>query len=1231
MTTLAVETPRHGKQQIKALIDSGAEAHFINLAWAEKFLGDVTGRSQRIEAIDGQTVRSHGQHVVRASLEDHKGESQNFLMPFEAVRVKGYDAIIGFPWLLAVNPDIHWNTGQWFYREPAREPEVRLITAQKAARAIERGNAAFIVYPEFLHTENETIRVAALASKDVTLPEELEEFADVFSEEEASILPSSSEYDHTIDLIPGKEPPYRPLHRQSLKEQEVLREYLQTALKKGYIRESKSPAGAPVLFVPKKDGTLRLCVDYRGLNAITVKNRYPLPLISETLDRLAGAKIFTQLDLRDAYHRIRIRQGDEWKTAFRTRYGHYEYLVMPFGLVNAPATFQSYINRALAGLLDTCCVAYLDDIVIYSNSVEEHKQHVRQVLERLRQWRLYCKLSKCAFSVDTISFLGYVISPEGISMEEDRVATIKDWPEPQSVKDIQSFIGFANFYRRFIQGFSAITKPLTDLTKGQEKKSFCMTPEARAAFQELKERFSSAPLLRHFDPELPIRLETDASVHAISAILSQKQQDDGQWHPVAFWSRKLKDEETRYDTGDGEMLAIVEAFKHFRPYLEGSKHPITVLTDHNNLRSFMSTKELTRRQMRWAERLAAFDFVIEHRPGSKNPADAPSRRADYVRDNAEQPLPWTLQDKLHRGLFRAIPSPAANENPVTVAAITASEPDGVKRNVGSEVRGKTTTSTAENASGVPGGPELLVPRSVVMEAAQAETAWSDMPEELGDLIRRCQQGDAFARSMIKELQENPHGTAERSTPYSYGNDQLLRYNGAVYIPPDPALKLELIRTNHDDPQGGHAGRKRTLDALRRKYYWRGMEDDVNYHVTTCQVCQGNMIHRHKPYGLLKPLPVPSEPFEVVSMDFITGLPTSKWENKSYDAILVIVCLLTKFAIYEPTRSDMDAEGLAKTLYRRLLDFTVPKHIVSDRGSLFTSAFWSAFCHYLAVRRRLSTAYHPQTDGQTERQNQTLECYLRNYVNYQQNDWARWIPLAQFSYNSTRHSVTGVAPAESLMGFRPTLRVDVDREPKIGKDRTAKSHAEEIKRQREILVKTLERAKEYQALQYDKKRQDMQFRIGDWVMLRNAHLPSERPTAKLDARQIGPFVIEDTWGKNAYKLRLPPRYRHIHPVFHVSLLEPYYTRAGRPPPPEPVIVDGEKEFVVKCILQDRVRRKRKEYLVHWKGYGHEEDTWEPEEHVAETQALDEYLKRKKTDTPANKPKARKKRRRGEKND
>lgn len=395
-----------------------------------------------------------------------------------------------------------------------------------------------------------------------------------------------------------------------------------------------------------------------------------------------------------------------------------------------------------------------------------------------------------------------------------------------------------------------------------------MTPEAKAAFHKLKAKFLSAPLLRHFDPELPIRLETDASTHAISAILSQKQRDDEQWHPVAFWSRKLKDEETRYDTGDGEMLAIVMAFRQFRPYLEGSKYPITVLMDHNNLRSFMTTKELTRRQMRWAEQLAAFDFVIEHRPGSKNPADAPSRRADYVTDTASRPLPWTLQDKLQRGLFRSV---QPDENVATVGLTRASGTEGVSQNVDAEDRGETTTSTEESrVAGVTGGPELLVPWSVVMEAAQTETAWSDMPEELGSLIRRCQQGDAFARSMIKELQGNSHTSAERSTPYSYGNDELLRYNGAVYIPPDLALKLELIRTNHDDPQGGHACRKRTLDSLKRKYYWMGMEGDVNYHVTTCQVCQGNMIHRHKPDGLLEPLPIPSEPFQVVSMDFMAN-------------------------------------------------------------------------------------------------------------------------------------------------------------------------------------------------------------------------------------------------------------------------------------------------------------------------------------------------------------------------
>jgi len=273
--------------------------------------------------------------------------------------------------------------------------------------------------------------------------------------------------EHAIELE-GGEPPYGPIYHLSEKELKVLREYLEDSLKKGWIRHSTSPAGAPILFVPKKDKELRLCVDYRGLNKLTIKNRYPLPLICEILDRLAGAKVYTKLDLKDAYHRIRIRRGDEWKTAFRTRYGHFEYQVLPFGLANAPATFQAYINLALAGYLDDFCVVYLDDILIYSKSEKEHRYHVSKVLERLRRYKLYAKLSKCQFAVATVEFLGFVLSPEGIAMEKSRVETVEDWPQPKTFRELQVFLGFANFYRRFIRNYSRIAAPLTNLLKGSQ-------------------------------------------------------------------------------------------------------------------------------------------------------------------------------------------------------------------------------------------------------------------------------------------------------------------------------------------------------------------------------------------------------------------------------------------------------------------------------------------------------------------------------------------------------------------------------------------------------------------------------------------------------------------------------------------------------------------------------------------------------------------------------------------
>lgn len=1250
---------KQGLVKALALIDGAAESNFVSKSWAHRNKIRLTARAVMAEAVDGHKIATYGQATLDVTVPDSGDMVGKTSLSYHAVDMTKYDLILGVPWHVAANPDIFWVQREWYYRDETstaialkyyrsrngtiqrweadptkpRSPGMpEVISAYEAERELLDGAQAYVIESDTLPTEA-TSSLAATESKE--LPEYVKPFVDVFSEEHAAELPSHTERDHAIDIESGKDPPYRALYRLSPKESEVLREYLVTNLAKGWIRESKSPAGAPILFVPKKDGSLRLCVDYRGLNAITIKNRYPLPLIGETIDRLAGARIYTQLDLRDAYHRIRIKDGDEWKTAFRTRYGHYEYTVMPFGLANAPATFQAYVNRALADLLDICCVAYLDDIIIYSQDESSHADDVQRVLERLRQYKLYAKLSKCAFEETEIRFLGFIISPEGVHMEPERVATIRDWPVPRNVREVLQFTGFANFYRRFVEGYSRIAAPLTNMTKGHEwarkgskadqeaNAKFVWTEETQRAFDSLKERFTTAPFLRHFDPELPLRVETDASNFAISGILSQLQRN-GHWHPIAYYSRKLTGPEVRYETHDSEMLAIVEAFKHWRHYLEGSAHPVTVWTDHNNLTYFMTTKELNRRQARWAEKLSAFDFNIEHRPGTTNPADAPSRRPDY--DTGDEPgitlLP-TLREKLRRGLYsnpKSCPQPKSNAK--TEAPVHLEKPKDPSHV--DKPESPTSRNARRRQKRVAGSPDnlgILTPRSVVLAATQTETAYSDMPEELAALIHRCQQADVLAESMRKRL-ANP-GKKVKREDWSIGSDDLLRYKGAVYVPPDHALRQELLRTNHDDPQGGHFGLERTHEVISSKYYWHGSYLDTQYYIRTCNLCQRMKTYRHKEYGLLKPLPKPSEPFEIVTLDFITDLPLSKWRGETYDSILVIVEPLTKYVIYLAVTKDTTSEDLAEILYETLVKyFTVPKHIVSDRAKIFTSAFWKTFCWHMGTKRKISTAFHPRTDGQTERQNQTLEHFMRTYVNFEQDDWARWIPMAQHVYNNSKHSVTGMTPMEALMGFRGQIRINVEDQPPSENEfdedpdtdthrasKRAKNAMERVKamqEQRAELQGLLQRAAEVQAHYYNRHRMDMQFRIGDWVMLRTVNIVPPGGKKKFDSKQIGPFQVVDTWGTNAYKLALPPKFRKLHNVFHVSLLEPFRDSARNPTPPEGALVDGQLEYKVESIRMVRGPPRNREYYVKWEGYSEDECTWEPLESVNETAAFEVFL-------------------------
>lgn len=347
----------------------------------------------------------------------------------------------------------------------------------------------------------------------------------------------------------------------------ILKENINKLLAEGKIRPSTSPYGAPVLFVKKKDGGLRMCIDYRALNSQTIKNRYALPCIDELLDRLHGAIYFSKIDLTNGYYQIAIDERDRHKTAFRTRYGHYEFNVMPFGLTNAPATFQTLMNNIFRDMLDECVLVYLDDILIYSKTKEEHEEHLRKVLQRLKDNHLYGRIRKCLFFVDTIEYLGHIISPDGIRANPELVQAVARFPQPHSLKALQSFLGLANYYRKFIKNYSKIVVPLTNIIgKTSSLRPLEWTTEMQDAFETVKQHLTNAPCLIIPDPNGDFEVTTDASdgdTKAISAVLTQN------GHPVAFESKKLDKHQLNYSVHDKEMCAIIHALDRWRPFLLG--------------------------------------------------------------------------------------------------------------------------------------------------------------------------------------------------------------------------------------------------------------------------------------------------------------------------------------------------------------------------------------------------------------------------------------------------------------------------------------------------------------------------------------------------------------------------------------------------------------------------------------------------------------------------------------
>ncbi|MCU1441842.1 MAG: hypothetical protein JWP85_2839, partial [Rhodoglobus sp.] len=760
-----LEEPIHGPRPIvnflvgyldflfpcRVLLDTGATGPVLSSVFVSKFAVPKVKRDvpAKVVGFTGEIMSSTG-HAFTIPLMINSNGHQSEVSFEIAPLPTGLDAILPAWWLQEHKPVI------------GEHGEVTFLGPLCKGRCFTDKREPAVVYDESIldDPEMQYIGSVAMISDEVVhlralIPPEYHQFLDVFLPSEADKLPPHRPYDHAIDLEPGQNPPWGPIYSLSGGELKVLREYLDRMLRLGKIQASKSPAGAPILFVKKKDGTLRLCVDYRGLNRVSIKNRYPLPLMDELRDRIIGATIFSKIDLKEGYNLVRIKRGDEWKTAFRSRYGHYEYLVMPFGLANAPATFQNMMNDVLREFLDQGVVVYLDDVLMYSKTREEHRELVGKVLQKLREYNLVANPKKSFFDKTEIEFLGYILSPEGVTMATDKVKSIMEWQTPRSVKDVQIFMGFANFYRRFIHNFSGVCKPITDCLRG-DAKNFVWSSMAQGAFKMLKTLFTSAPILIHFSPDRQIIVETDASDFAIAAILSQVV--DGKTHPVAFYSRKLNPAELNYDVWDKEMLGIVSAFKQWRHYLEGPNQTVLVYTDHRNLEYFSTTKNLNRRQARWAESMAEFDFKIIYRPGTKNgKADALSRRPEYRLEGG-----GTLGKQPVDTFFK--PGQLVDE-------------------------------------------EFMV--SAVSLASKGAIDWS---KNFLDHVRQAASGDPLWVG-LKERVENGERLGEMKD--FEAKDGLLLFKNRLYIPADDRIKIRIAEAEHDSKVAGHFGQDKTLELITR--------------------------------------------------------------------------------------------------------------------------------------------------------------------------------------------------------------------------------------------------------------------------------------------------------------------------------------------------------------------------------------------------------------------------------
>ena len=896
---------------------------------------------------------------------------------------------------------------------------------------------------------------------------------------------------------PIKQPVRRPpFHLRAEAQREV-----QKMLDHDIIEPSESPWASPVVLVRKKDGTLRYCVDYRKLNGVTRKDSYPLPRIDESLDALAKTQYFSTLDLASGYWQIGLDDDAKLKSAFCTPNGLFQFKVMPFGLTNAPATFQRLMERVLAGLQWQICLVYIDDVIIFSQTFNEHVDHLNQVFNRLRKAGLKLKPKKCFLFKTEVRYLGHVVGRDGISTDPDKTKVVREWPKPQSVTDVKSFLGLCSYYRRFVPDFATIAKPLTHLT--EKNVPFIWTEAQDEAWEKLKVLLTNAPVMTYPDPRATFVLDTDASQDGIGAVLSQVIDDEER--VVAYGSRVLTKQERQYCITRRELLAAVYFVKYFRHYLTG-KHFI-LRTDHASLRWIRSFKEPEGQLARWIEVLDTYDFTLQHRPGVKHiNADAMSRG----------PCGQCAMD--HDGRKPCRGRRPSNNKQVTCAVKTRSQM-------------KVPDFNHETSNWLP---ETSLSPDAIRQAQLADPLLG----EVMDWVTKCQRPDF-------------HTIRKEGVEYKFwwGQFESLKIVGGILIreldPPDmtirrqivlpAALHEEALTACHSTMTAGHFGQAKTLANLKKRFIWPGMRRTSELFVRSCEVCA-----KYKTDGKKRRAELHSQvtgvPMERVCIDIVGPFPPSVNGNKY---ALVVTDYFTKYVEVYPL-PNQQATSVATVLVKEFFSrYGVPHFLHSDQGTQFESKLFGEICALLGIVKTRTSPFRPQSDGQSERNIKTLSRMIA-MTSKDQHNWDEHLPFLTMAYRATPQDSSGLTPNFLMYGRELSMPIDVMIGPPQDQPLSELDYVKKMQNKLTFAYKmarlNLQKSAERQAKYYNKNIHGSSYNVGEMCWYANK-LRKKGVSPKLQPKWRGPCLVVKKFNDALVHVQLSAKKST---TVHTDLLKPCYS-------------------------------------------------------------------------------------------